>query len=92
MNKLFRVDYNEADWTEDDSLLISAKDLEECKQIAINHDWHSCTYNDDNLARLRKCIKEFKEEDLNELDYDAIVNIFEVENKSRILHISNKGA
>ena len=42
MNKLYRVEFNETTYDEDDKLLISASDLEECKTIAQNHDWNIC--------------------------------------------------
>ena len=95
MNKLYRVEFNETTYDEDDKLLISASDLEECKTIAQNHDWNIChTKNGEKrFKKLVEQLKSFSEADLNKEveETGKIVSIFEVENKSGILLISNIG-
>ena len=95
MNKLYRVEFNETTYDEDDKLLISASDLEECKTIAQNHDWNICrTKNGEKrFKKLVDQLKSFSEADLNKEveETGKIVSIFEVENKSGILLISNIG-
>ena len=95
MNKLYRVEFNETTYDEDDKLLISASDLEECKTIAQNHDWNICrTKNGEKRFKtLVEQLKSFSEADLNKdvEETGKIVSIFEVENKSGILLISNIG-
>lgn len=95
MNKLYRVEFYDTTYDEDDKLLISASDLEECKTIAQNHDWNICrTKNGEKrFKNLVEQLKSFSEADLNKEveETGKIISIFEVENKSGILLISNIG-
>ena len=95
MNKLYLVEHYDTTYDEDDKLLISASDLEECKLIAINHDWN-ISNTKTGKARwntLIEQLKSFSESDLNKdiTETTKIVTIFEVENKSGVLLSSNVG-
>ena len=90
-NRLFEVNYNEASYEEDESILIVAKDLEEAKQFALSNDWN-IYYDEERELELMNAIKNFKEENLNKIDYDAIIYIVEKTDETGIIHISNKGA
>lgn len=88
MNNLYKVVYTEAEQDLDtESLLISAKDLEECKGYALNHSWTCFNHNEN---KVRKAITNFTVDRLNQTDYTKPINIFLVENKPGILFISDK--
>lgn len=92
MNNLYKVVNNNADWEVDTSILVSAKDLEECKNIALQWDWGWCNYDKDVKSIMEDDIRNFTEDRLDEDDEDKPVNIFLVKNESGVLHVANKGA
>lgn len=88
MNNLYKVVYTEAEQDLDtESLLISAKDLEECKEYALSHSWTCFNHNEN---KVRKAIANFTIDRLNQTDYTKPINILLVENKPGILFISDK--
>lgn len=91
-NNLYKVVNNNADWEVDTSILVSAKDLEECKAISLQWNWNWDSFDKDLETIMEDDIKNFTEDRLDEGDEDKPVNIFLVKNESGVLHDANKGA
>lgn len=87
--RLFIVSREDADWEEDDKIIVQCKNFKECINFAIEHNWN--IYTENNSIKFKELLKKFDEENLG-LGYFDGIKIDEVTNIQGILLESNKGS